>query len=595
MRTRIRYFRESVRLVWESAPSWTLANIIISVLRSFLPLILIWLLKELIDIITKVASSGQVRVPADVLWLIIAVVIFWFLDEAASGLDTYIRKKQSMKLEDYMYGLLHSKSIKLDLINFERSEYYDALSRASREAPWRPNSILNHVVSMIRGLLSLLLMAGVLAFLNWWLAALLLAVNIPGIWLRLHYTGILYSFRLRQTPEARKAAYFNWLLTGERPSREIRLFGLGDYFISLFRKSYLKTREEELEILKKRTLIELISDVVKAAAVLLTLVIIAGKTVSGGITLGQMAMFVLAFRQGMIYIKDFLGSLAGLYEDSLFVGDVFEFLSLEENVKAFPPEAELEDFRHNIVVDNLCFTYPGNKIRTINNVSFEIKKGEIIALVGPNGAGKSTLARLLCRLYDPQSGSVICDGINIKNLDPKKYRKLLSVVFQDFMLYNMAAGENIRMGNIDEKMPDDKIVAAAKVTGIDALIRELPEGYDTAIGTLFEDSRELSWGEWQKIALARAIFREAPLLILDEPSSALDAETEYDIFNRFRDIVKGRTSILISHRFTNINLADRIIVLDKGAIVESGTHEELMKRKGLYHTMYSKQSSRFDR
>lgn len=595
MRTRIRYFRESIRLVWESAPSWTLANIIISVLRSFLPLVLIWLLKELIDIITKVASSGQGKVPVDVLWLIIAVVIFWFLDEASSGLDTYIRKKQSMKLEDYMYGLLHSKSVKLDLINFERSEYYDALSRASREAPWRPNSILNNVISMIRGLLSLLLMAGVLAFLNWWLAALLLAVNIPGIWLRLHYTGILYSFRLRQTPEARKTAYFNWLLTGERPSREIRLFGLGDYFISLFRKSYLKTQEEELEILKKRTLIELISDVVKAAAVLLTLVIIAGKTVSGSITLGQMAMFVLAFRQGMIYIKDFLGSLAGLYEDSLFVSDVFEFLSLEENVKAIPPEAELKDFRHNIVVDNLCFTYPGNKTRTINNVSFEIKKGEIIALVGPNGAGKSTLARLLCRLYDPESGSVICDGINIKNLDPKKYRKLLSVVFQDFMLYNMAAGENIRMGDIDERMPDDKIIAAAKVTGIDTLIKELPEGYDTAIGTLFEDSRELSWGEWQKIALARAIFREAPLLILDEPSSAFDAETEYDIFNRFRDIVRGRTSILISHRFTNINLADRIIVLDKGAVVESGTHEELMKRKGLYHKMYSKQSSRFDR
>jgi ATP-binding cassette subfamily B protein len=595
MRTRIRYFRESIRLVWKSAPSWTLANIIISVLRSFLPLVLIWLLKELIDTITRVTSSGQGTVSADVLWLIIAVVIFWFLDEAASGLDTYIRKKQSMKLEDYMYGLLHSKSVKLDLINFERSEYYDALSRASREAPWRPNSILNNVVSMTRGLLSLLLMAGVLAFLNWWLAALLLAVNIPGIWLRLHYTGILYSFRRRQTPEARKTAYFNWLLTGERPSREIRLFGLGDYFISLFRKSFLKTQEEELDILKKRTLIELISDVIKAAAVLLTLVIIAGKTVSGGITLGQMAMFVLAFRQGMIYIKDFLGSLAGLYEDSLFVGDVFEFLSLEENVKALPPQEELEDFRHKIVLDNLCFTYPGNKTRTINNVSFEIKKGEIIALVGPNGAGKSTLARLLCRLYDPESGSVICDGINIRNLDPKKYRKLLSVVFQDFMLYNISAGENIRMGDIDEKMPDDKIVAAAKVTGIDALIKELPEGYDTAIGTLFEDSRELSWGEWQKIALARAIFREAPLLILDEPSSALDAEPEYDIFNRFREIVRGRTSILISHRFTNVNLADRIIVLDKGAVVESGTHEELMKRKGLYHSMYSKQSSRFDR
>ncbi len=572
-----------------------MANIIISVLRSFLPLVLIWLLKELIDLITKTASSGQGIISDDILWLIMAVVIFWFLDEAASGLDTYVRKKQSMKLEDYMYGLLHSKAIKLDLINFERSEYFDALSRASREAPWRPNSILNNVVALSRGLISLILMAGVLAFLNWWIAVLLLAVNIPGIWLRLHFTGILYSYRLRQTPEARKTAYFNWLLTGERPSREIRLFGLGDHFISLFRKSYLKTQQEELDILKKRTLIELISDIVKASAVLVTLLIIAGKTVKGDITLGHMAMFLLAFRQGMIYIKDFLGSLAGLYEDSLFVSDVFEFLSLEENVKAFPPEAELTDLRNKLEAEKLCFTYPGNKTRTINNVSFEINKGEVIALVGPNGAGKSTLARLLCRLYDPESGSVKCDGTDIRNLDPKKYRKLLSVVFQDFMLYNMSAGENIRMGDIDAEMPDDRILAAAKITGIDELIRELPDGYSTPIGTLFENSRELSWGEWQKIALARAIFREAPLLILDEPSSALDAETEYDIFNRFREIVKGRTSILISHRFTNVSLADRIIVLDRGTIVESGTHEELMKRKGLYHTMYSKQSSRFDR
>jgi len=595
MKTRIRYFRESIRLVWKSAPSWTMANVIISVLRSFLPLALIWLIKELIDIITKTTSSGQGTISDNILWLIIAVAVLWFLDEAASGLDTYVRKKQSMKLEDYMYGLLHSKAIKLDLINFERSEYFDALSRASREAPWRPNSILNNVVALCRGCISLILMAGVLTFLNWWIAVLLLVINIPGIWLRLHFTGILYSYRLRQTPEARKTAYFNWLLTGERPSREIRLFGLGDYFISLFRKSYLKTQQEELDILKKRTLIELVSDVVKASAVLVTLLIIAGKTVKGDITLGLMAMFLLAFRQGMVYIKDFLGSLAGLYEDSVFVGDVFEFLSLEENIKALPPETELTDLRHKLEVDKLCFTYPGNKTRTINNVSFEIKKGEIIALVGPNGAGKSTLARLLCRLYDPESGSVKCDGTDIRHLDPKKYRKLLSVVFQDFMLYNMSAGENIRMGNIDIEMPDEKIVAAAKVTGIDKLIKELPEGYSTPIGTLFENSRELSWGEWQKIALARAIFREAPLLILDEPSSALDAETEYDIFNRFHEIVKGRTSILISHRFTNVCLADRIIVLDRGAIVESGTHEELMKRKGLYHTMYTKQSSRFDK
>ena len=596
MRTKIKYFRESIRLVWRSAPEWTMANIIISVLRSFLPLLLIWLIKELVDGITLAASSpSENNSFENILWLIISVAVFWFLDEAASGIDTFVRKKQSIKLESYMYGLLHSKAVRLDLINFERPEFFDSLSRASREAPWRPNSILNHLVALSRGLLSLVLMAGLLVFLHWSLALLLLLVNIPAIWLRLHYTDILYNFRRKQTPEARKAQYFNWLLTGNRPSREIKLFGLGNYFISLFKKSFLKTQEEELEIVKKRTLIELVSDIFKAAAVLITMLFIARQTITGDLTLGQMAMFLLAFRQGMIYIKDFLGSLSGLYEDSLFIGDVFEFLSLEENVRAIPPVKKIPVFSQKISVDNLSFSYPGSDTKVIDNISFEVKKGEILAVVGPNGAGKSTLVRLLCRLYDPLSGSVLYDGIDIRNFDPEEYRKMLSVVFQDFMLYNISAGENIRLGDVEKTDADRSIPKAASVTGINELISKLPKGYSTVIGTLFEDSRELSWGEWQKIALSRAIFREAPVLILDEPSSALDADTEYDIFKRFREIVKERTSILISHRFTNVSLADRIIVLEKGSVAETGTHKELMKRKGAYYSMYSKQSKRFEK
>ena len=245
-------------------------------------------------------------------------------------------------------------------------------------------------------------------------------------------------------------------------------------------------------------------------------------------------------------------------------------------------------------MDNISFTYPGNNFTTINKVSFEIKKGEVIALVGPNGAGKSTLVRILCRLYDPDSGKVRYDDNDISNIEPEEYRKHFSVVFQDFMLYNLTAGENIRMGNIDEKNPGDRIESSAATTGVHELIKNLPDGYETAIGNLFDDSRELSWGEWQKIALSRALFRDAPVLILDEPSSAIDADTEYDIFSRFREIVKGRTSILISHRFTNVSLADRIIVLDKGSIAETGTHDELIKRGGIYLSMFRKQSSRFN-
>ena len=595
MKRKINLFRESLRLVWKSSPGWTFTNIVMSVLRSIFPLILIWLLKEVVDVITKATTSVQPIPDMNIVWPVLAVVIVWFLDEASSDFSNFVRKKQALKLEIYMYGLLHSKSIKLDLINFERPEYFDCLSRATREAPWRPNSILNNMISLLRGFLSLLLIAGLIFTLNWTLAVLLLIANIPGIWLRLYYADILYNFQRQQTPEARKSSYFNWLLTGDRPSRELRLFGLGNYFISLFKQSFLKQKEEEMNIIRRRTLIELISNLFKASALLITLLFIARQTINGKLTLGQMAMYLLAFRQGMIYIKDLFGALAGLYEDGLFIGDTFEFLNLKENLTAAEPVIVPSPLKKKIVVENLSFTYPGNNFTTINNVSFEIKKGEIIALVGPNGAGKSTLVRLLCRLYDPDSGKVKYDGNEIRNMDPEEYRKHFSVVFQDFMLYNLPAGENIRMGNINQKSSAEKIKASATTTGIHDLINSLPNGYETVIGNLFDDSRELSWGEWQKIALARALFRDAPVLILDEPSSALDADAEHDIFSRFREIVKDRTSILISHRFTNVTLADRIIVLDKGSIAETGTHDELMKSGGLYFKMFTKQSSRFNK
>ena len=556
---------------------------------------LIWLLKVVIDDITQAAKAVSSAHTINIVWPILAVAIIWFLDEASSDFSNYVRKKQAMKLEVYMYGLLHSKAIKLDLINFERPEYFDCLSRASREAPWRPNSILNNLVSMLRGVLSLVLMAGLILTLQWTLVVLLLVANIPGIWLRLYYADILYNFQRQQTPEARKSAYFNWLLTGDRPSRELRLFGLGNYFISLFRKSFLKQKEEEINILRRRTLIEFISNFFKASSLLVSLLFIAHQTISGKLSLGQMTMFLLAFRQGMIYIKDLFSSVAGLYEDSLFIGDTFEFLNLKENIIAAEPTIVPQPLSKKIVADNLSFTYPGNNFRTISNVSFEIKKGEIIAIVGPNGAGKSTLVRLLSRLYDCDSGKIKYDDTDIRNIDPEEYRKHFSVVFQDFMLYNLTAGENIRMGNIDEKSPESRIKASAETTGINDLIKNLQNGYETVIGNLFDDSRELSWGEWQKIALARALFRNAPVLILDEPSSALDADTEYEIFSRFREIVKDRTSILISHRFTNVSLADRIIVLNKGEIAETGTHDELMKKGGIYYTMFTKQSSRFNK
>lgn len=591
MKSKIKLFRKALDLVWQSAPGWATVNIIISVLQSFFPLVLIWLIKLLIDEITAAVTSGGTA--ERIIPLVIAVVVIYFLDEISSASAFYVRRNQSVRLEEYMYELLHAKAVRLDLINFEHPGYYDSLSRAVSEAPWRPNSILDNIISMFRGVISLILMAGILLSLHWGATVLLIVVNIPGIWLRLHYADIIYNFQKEQTPETRKTAYFNWLLTGDRPSREIRLFGLGDYFISLFKKSYNKQKAEELNILRKRTLIEAVTDLFKALSFLILLLIVARQTVSGVLTLGKMAMFILAFRQGMSYIKDVFNSVGSLYEDGLFIGDVFGFLGLKESVTAFPPVITPAGLKSGIVADRVSFTYPGNQKPSLENVSLEIKKGEIIALVGPNGAGKSTLVRLLTRLYDPGSGNIRLDGQDIRAMDPQEYRKYFSVVFQDFMLYNLSAGENIRLGNIESAKDLSSLRQAARSAGVDELLNNLPKGYDTVMGTLFDESRDLSWGEWQKIALARALFREAPVLILDEPSSSLDADTEYEIFRRFRDIVRGRTAILITHRLSNVTLADRIVVLENGSVAESGSHDELMKKQGRYYEMYTKQSSRF--
>jgi ATP-binding cassette, subfamily B, bacterial len=588
-----RLFTDSLKLVWKSSPGWTFVNVLVSVGRSILPLALVFLIKMLIDAITRASGSGSGKID-DLLPLVIAVVAVFFLDEVSIEFSAFIRKKQALRLESFMYGLLHRKSVSLDLINFEHPSYFDRLSRASAEAPWRPNSILNNFVSVFRGSVSLLLMAGLLASLEWWLVIVLLAVNIPAVWLRLHFAGVIYNFQKKQTPEARKSAYFNWLLTGDRPARELRLFGLGGYFISLFNNSFTKHKEKELDIIKKRTSIELVSNIFKAAALLMVLLFVAKNTISGKLSLGQMAMFILAFRQGMLYLKEIFGSVAGLYEDSLFIGDVFEFLNLKEKIAAADPLVRTEPLKNTISVENLTFSYPGNPVPVIKNISFKIKKGEVVALVGHNGAGKSTLARLLCRLYDPDSGIIRFDGNDIKQLDPSEYRKQFSVVFQDFMLYNLTAGENIRLGNVEKTGEERSVERSAKATGVHDLINSLPAGYETAIGNLFDDSRELSWGEWQKIALARALYRDAPVLIMDEPSSALDAYSEYQIFSRLREIIQERTTILITHRFTNVKLADRIIVLSDGEIGEEGSHDELIKKRGIYFNMYTRQSSRFE-
>lgn len=593
MRKKASLFYRSVRLVWQSSPGYTVAGIILSLAASVLPLALVWLIKKLTDAVTAITAVDSPEGYAIALWTVIAIAVIYFLDESIAALGALVRKTQNYRLGKYMHNLLHSKSVSLDLRHFEDPSSWDTLSRASREAPFRPASIINNLVALLRSSLSLLLIAGLIFMLNWVLIVILILANIPGIWLRIHYSEKLYNFRRETTPEERKSVYFNWILTGDRPSREMRLFDLGSRFRELFNHSYTMRNREEIAIVRRRSSIEIVSGLFKAAAAFLVISYLINETSIRNISLGDLAMYLLAFRLGMSYIWQVLGSVAGLYEDSLFVSDLFSFLDLTPSVTAPAAPVVVQPFSNSLKADNIIFRYPGAETDLLKGISLEIKKGETVALVGDNGAGKSTLVRLLTRLYDPQSGHITLDGTDIRNFDPAGYRQLFSVILQDFMLYNLTAGENISLGDISSQLNNKRIVEAAGRAGIHGLIKSLPQGYDTVLGRLFDDSRELSWGEWQKLALARALYRDAPLLILDEPASSLDTASESELFNSFREITRDRTALLISHRFSNISMADRILVLGNGQIIESGTHSQLMDAGGTYATRYMQQKNRY--
>ncbi|MCA1758076.1 MAG: ABC transporter ATP-binding protein/permease, partial [Bacteroidales bacterium] len=451
MRKKASLFRRSVMLVWHSSPGYTTAGVMLSVTASILPLALVWLIKKLTDAVTAIAASGTTADYTPALWAVVAIAIIYFLDETMAALGSLVRRIQNYRLGSFMHNLLHEKSISLDLRHFEDPPSWDILSRASREAPHRPASIINNLVALLRSTLSLLLIAGLILMLSPLLIVVLLLANIPGIWLRIHYAEKLYRFRRGVTPEERKSAYFNWILTGDRPSRELRLFNLGSRFRELFNNSWTLRNQEEIAIVRRRTAIEIISGLFKAAAAFIVISYLIRETGAGTISLGDLAMYLLAFRLGMSYIWQVLGSVAGLYEDSLFVSDLFEFLDLTPEVTAPVVPLVIKPFSSSLRAENITFRYPGAEEDLLKGVSLEIRRGETVALAGDNGAGKSTLVRLLTRLYDPQQGSITLDGTDIRSFDPVAYRQHFSVIFQDFMLYNLTAAENISLGDISSQ------------------------------------------------------------------------------------------------------------------------------------------------
>lgn len=582
----------AIRLVWQAAPGWTIANIALIFVQGVLPLLALYLMKLIVDEVTAGISAPD---KVDAFWHVAfligiagGVAIFSTLCSSISGL---IRENQSLVVTDHVSDILHAKSIEVDLEYYENSQYYDKLHRAQKEAPHRPSRIVSGLTSLSKSGISLLAMAGLLFSFNYTIGIILFVSVFPGIFVRLKYADKMFKWHRKRTQTERMASYFNWLLTGDAHAKETRVFDLGQLFIGRFRNLRKLLRKERLDLTTRRSIAELLTQTCASMAIFGSYAFIAYRTVQGNITLGDLVMYFQAFQRGQGYLQEMLMGIAGLYEDNLFLSNLYEFLDLKPKVaEPLHPTPVTRPMQTGIVFDHVSFQYPTGSRKVIEDISLTIRPGEKVALVGENGAGKTTLIKLLCRLYDPTEGTITLDGVDLRQFEISALRREIGVIFQDYSRYHLTARENIWFGNINLPSDDERIVTAGRQAGADDVITSLPNGYETVIGKWFEGGEELSIGEWQKVALARAFLRDAQIIVLDEPTSSLDVKGEYEVFKKFRQLADGQAAILISHRFSTVRMADRIYVLNGGRIIENGTHDELVQLGGMYAHLFETQA-----
>jgi len=563
--------------------------------QAALPLAALYLMKLIVDTAATELASGRVPTFNHLALLIALAGAVALISSFVRSIAALISEAQAEEVTDHMQETIHSKSIEVDLEFYENPAYQNTLHRAQHEAPFRPTRLVNGLVQVIQNGISLLAIASLLLFsLPWTITLLLLLSPLPGVLLRLKNARQMYRWQRERTSTERRIQYFNWLLTLPYYAKELRLFSLGKLFKQ--RSSDLRTqlRKEKLRIAVRRSTGELVTQGGAAAAIYGSFAFVAYRTLQGVISLGHLVMYYQALQRGQDNLREMLGGLASLYENNLFLTSVYEFLALKPHISgALPAPFVPRPMRRGIRFEDVTFRYPAGPRQALHNIHLTIGPGEIVALVGENGSGKTTLVKLLCRLYDPTAGRITMDGIDIRNFDPSLLRREISVIFQDYVQYELTAKENIWFGNIDLSADHSRIKRSARESGADELIRTLPHGYETVLGKMFEEGEELSIGQWQKIALARAFLRDSQIIVLDEPTSALDAKSEYDVFSRFRELARGRAAVLISHRLSTVKMADTIYVLDQGQIVEKGTHAQLVRHGATYANLFEMQAQSY--
>jgi ATP-binding cassette subfamily B protein len=579
-----RHLMRALVMVWDAARLWTVLWLVLLIIQGLLPVVSVYLTRDLVNALTVALQEAPTwNSFRSVLPYAVGMALVLLLTELFSYAAGYVRSVQGEMVRDHISGLIHKRSVSADLALYDSPNYYDRLYRAQNQALDRPLTLLENLGNVFQGTLTLIAMVAVLKPYGIGIQFALLASSLPAFYVVLHHRLKFHEWRLRNTENERKTWYYNWLLTDRETAAEMRIFNLGGHFQSLYQSVRAKLRNERKQLAWNQSLAEVATATLALIITGAAMIWMLWNAIKGSLTLGDLALFYQAFQKGQGVMGSLFVNMGEIYSNSIFLNDLFEFLDHEPQITdTAEPVAVPAELIHGIHFENVTFHYPGSERVALSKFSLTVPSGKIVAIVGSNGAGKSTLVKLLCRFYDPAEGRILMDGIDLRQFKLQELRRQITILFQEPVYYHNTFSENIAFGDLAANVDPERIKQAAAGAGADQIAEGLPKDYETLLGKWFKGGTELSVGQWQRVALARAYWRQAPLLVLDEPTSAMDPWAEHDWLQRFRDLAAGHTTLIITHRFTTAMYADIIHVMDDGRVVESGSHAELLALDGRY-------------
>ncbi len=595
----LKYVPALFKLVWETHRGLTMAMGALRLVRGLVPIATLWVGKLIIDGVVAARANGSGWRPVlNLVLLEIAIVVIGELLSRASRLvdgllSDLFSNRVSVRLMEH--------AATLDLAQFEDPTFYDHLERARRSTSGRLG-LIAQLLGMGEGLITLVTLSVALLAFSPWLMLLLFIAVLPSFLGEVRFSALQYSLMFRWTQPRRQLDYLRYVGASDDTAKEVQLFGLAPWLTERYRRLSQSWYEENRGLAIRKALVSSALSLISTAGYYSAYVIIIARTVTGTISLGSLTFLAASFARGRDLIQGLLAALSGIYDESLYLRDLFVFFEMQPTIASKSgARVVARPIREGFVFENVGFQYPSSDRWALRHASFTLRPGERLALVGENGAGKTTLTKLLARLYDPTEGRILLDGIDLREYDLASLRQAIGVIFQDYVRYDFRFDENIGVGEIrDTGQYLDAVAtngdapapmrAASDKSLANSVLERLPARWRQMLGRRFDDGVELSGGEWQKVALARAYMRDAQVFILDEPTASLDARAEYDVFLRFSELMAGRTAVLISHRFSTVRMADRILVLKNGEIVEEGTHAELVTRPGLYQELFTMQA-----